>query len=46
MVQTGSQNYKSFSGKAAGSYLYRVKAIKSGYLDSEWKTSSACLVTQ
>ncbi len=46
MVQTGSQNYKSFSGKAAGSYLYRVKAVKSGYLDSDWKTSSACLVTQ
>jgi hypothetical protein len=35
-VTVGTNSY-TFSGKANGNYIYRVKAKRSGYIDSAWK---------
>ena len=38
-IYAGTAISKSFTGKANGTYQYRVKAVKPDYTDSPWKTS-------
>ncbi len=42
-VYSGSATSKSVSVSAEGSYLFRVKAVKSGLASSGWAFSSTCL---
>ncbi|MBI5102577.1 MAG: DUF1566 domain-containing protein [Nitrospirae bacterium] len=44
-VYTGTALSKSIAGLSNGSYIYRVKATKTGYAESGWRTSSPCVVT-
>ena len=43
-VYTGPATSYAFSGKANGTYQYRVKAILGGYTDSTWSTSGIVTV--
>ncbi len=44
-VWSGTATSFTDTGLAGGTYYYRVKATKSGYQDSGYQTSSACIVT-
>ena len=43
-VYSGTALTFAVSGLADGSYLFRVKAIRTGYVDSDYTTSAACTV--
>ena len=45
-VYSGPALSYTVSGLINGSYVFRVKAVKSGYLDSAWQTAAACVVTR
>ncbi len=41
---SGTASYVYFRAAASGSYVFRVKAVKSGYANSPYRLSSACRV--
>jgi hypothetical protein len=43
---SGPNRSINITGATSGSYLYRVKAIKSGYADSNWRSAGPCVVTR
>ena len=43
-VTSGTATSRSFSGKTSGTYQYRVKVTKSGYVDSNWTNSGVVTV--
>jgi hypothetical protein len=46
VVYTGTALYKnSITMAANGTYIYRVKAFKTGYADSDYTTTNSCSVT-
>jgi hypothetical protein len=45
-VYSGTALSSATSGLADGSYVFRVKAVKTGYVDSAWQTAAACVVTR
>ncbi|MBU5615194.1 RCC1 domain-containing protein [Geomonas azotofigens] len=45
-VYSGTSTATTMSGLTTGSYLFRVKATKAGYVESDWKTSSTLTVTR
>ncbi|WP_129127058.1 S8 family serine peptidase [Geomonas oryzae] len=44
LIYSGTASYVYFSAAASGSYVFRVKAVKTGYTDSPYRLSSACRV--
>jgi hypothetical protein len=45
-VYSGAGTSYAVSGKSYGTYYYRVKATRSGYLDSSWRSGSGCAVSE
>jgi hypothetical protein len=46
VVYSGTGRSYTMSGLGSGHYTFRVKAVRSGYLDSLWTAAAPCLVTR